>query len=245
MALHKFTGVLFRQWLVVLVGAVCTIAAGLAAMHDPGIYFTRTNLVFLAPTSSNYPNALRTQSTDVIDTAGLVAKRLTGPGEVTKYASPDVTLVGLGVRDGWSLRLPDTGGQWATNFATQMLVLDVVGPTREIVEQRRDYLVQRTAQELDRMQRDAGVAPVNDITVIPAPASAVVHHVTGNRLRALGMTALLGVGLTGAAALVVDRRRSGRAAVPRQGSRSEPGEGEGSDVAALEESLVLQPAQVR
>lgn len=213
MSLWELTAVLLRQWKIVLIGAVVTAAAGLFAIHDDGVYFTRTSIVFLAPSSTLYPNALRTQSEDVIDTAGVVAKRVTGPDRETKYASPEVTLLGLGVRDGWSLRLPDTGGQWATNFATQTLVLDVVGPSRAVVEERQTTLILRVQQELAQFQRDAGVSPVNDITALPAPESTVIYHAQGNRPRALAMTALLGVGATVAVALTVQRRRPRAAGV--------------------------------
>lgn len=199
--------VLVRYWAVVAVGGVLTASVGWVAISDPGVYFTRTELVFLAPTSSLYPNALRTQSEDIIDTAGVVAKRVTGPGRVTKFASPDVTLVGLGVRNGWSLRLPDTGGQWATNFATQMLVLDVVGPTREDVEREQSAIIGRAQNALEQLQRDALVAPVNDIKVMPAPESTVIYHVGGSRLRALAMTALLGICATLTVILAADRHR--------------------------------------
>lgn len=216
MVLWDVIRLLTRYWAVVLVGGLCTAGAGLAAISDPGVYFTRTELVFLAPTSSLYPNAIRTQSEDIIDMAGVVAKRVTGPGKVTKFSSPDVTLLGQGIRDGWSLRLPDTGGQWATNFAVQTLVLDVVAPTREEVQGRQAALISRVRRELDLLQRDADVAPVNDITMMPAPASTTIYHVTGQRFLALGMTTILGVSLTTTVVLAAARRRRRR----RRGRRA-------------------------
>jgi hypothetical protein len=201
---------LLRHWPIVLVGAVCTIGAGVVAISDDGVYFSRTNIVFKAPTSNEYPNAIRTQLEDVIVTAGVVAKRLTGPGRVTKFASPEVTSVGLGVRDGWSIRLRDIGGQWATNFPVQMLTLDVVGPSREVVQQRQHDVIQRVEQELYQLQRDAGVNPAKDITALPAPEFSVVYYVSGNKPRALGMTAVLGVSVTITVVLGVDRRRRRR-----------------------------------
>jgi hypothetical protein len=198
---------LVRRWPIVLIGAVCTIALGYLAISDKGVYFTRTEIIFLAPTSSLYPNALKTQSEDIIDTAGVVAKRINGSGEVTKFASPDVTLVGEGVRDGWSLRLPDTGGQWAANFQDQMLLLDIVAPTEEEVRERQTELIARVQSELNALQREKGVAPVNDITAAPAPASTVIFHVGGSKPRVLGMTALLGVGATIGAIVILETRR--------------------------------------
>jgi hypothetical protein len=210
MTFWELCRVLRRHWPIVLVGAVCTIGAGVVAISDDGVYFTRTNIVFQAPTSTDYPNAMRTQRDDVIVTAGVVAKRVTGPGRVTKFASPEVTIVGLGMRDGWSIRLPDTGGQWAPNFPVQMLTLEVVGPSREIVQERQHDLIQRVQQELYRLQHDAGVNPRSYITAVPAPEFSVVFNVSGNKPRALGMIAVLGVGLTIAVVLAVDRMRRRR-----------------------------------
>lgn len=208
-----------RFWPIVLVGAVLTAGAGYLAVSDDGVYFTRTEIVFLAPTSPLYPNALRTQSEDIIDTAGVVAKRVSGPARVTKFSSPDVTLVGMGVRDGWSLRLPDTGGQWATNFATQRLLLDIVGPTRDAVRRTQEKLLTLVMDELDGLQREEGVVEANRITAIAAPESTVIFAVTGNKPRALGMTAVIGIGLTTAVIVLWElRRRAGVAAgMPRSG----------------------------
>lgn len=208
MTLWELIRALVRNWPIVLVGAMLTAGSGYAAATAPGVYFSRAELVFLAPSSTAYPNALRTQSEDVIITAGLVAKRVTGPQHVIKFASPDVTLVGLGVREGWSLRQPDIGGQWATNFATQRLFLDVVGPSEQAVRQQQRALIHEIGHELDAMQREWGVDPVNDITMIAAPESAVIHQVDGDRVRALTMTALIGGGVTIGA--VVFRERLAR-----------------------------------
>lgn len=205
MTLWEFFAACLRRWPIVLVGVICTGLAAFALLSDKGVYYTRTQLVFLAPSSSSYPNTLTTQSEDIIDTAGVVAKRITGPRPVTKFASPDVTLIGQGIRDGWSLTLPDTGGQWATNFQNQILNLEIVAPARATVLERQTTLVRRVQDELDSLQRERGVAPINDITVQAAPRSTVIYHVGGSKPRALGMTAALGVGITASVVMLVER----------------------------------------
>ncbi len=205
MTLWDFFAACLRRWPIVLVGVVCTGLAAFALLSDKGVYYTRTQIVFLAPSSSYYPNTLATQSEDIIDTAGVVAKRITGPGPVTKFASPDVTLIGRGIRDGWSLTLPDTGGQWGTNFQSQILYLEIVAPDRATVLERQTTLLKRVQDELDALQRERGVEPINDITVQAAPRSTVIYHVGGSKPRALGMTAALGVGITAAAVVLAER----------------------------------------
>ena len=195
-----------RRWPVLLAGALATLGLVYTTTLDDGVYWSRTQVVFLAPTSKIYPNALRTTSEDLIITAGVVAKAVAGPDKVTKYASPEATLIGEGTRDGWSIRLPDTGGQWAPNFAEQVLYVEVVAATAEEVEARQDEIVAQIADELDRLQRDAGVVPVNDITVTVAPESTVVHQVGGSTMRAAGMAGLLGASATFALIAVLETR---------------------------------------
>ena len=154
-------------------------------LSDKGVYYTRTQIVFLAPSSSFYPNTLATQSEDIIDTAGVVAKKVTGPDPETKYASPDVTLIGIGIRDGWSLVVPDTGGQWGTNFQSQILNLDIVAPDRATVLQRQTTMLRRVQDELANFS-ERHVEPINDITMTTAPRSTVIYHVGGSRPRCWG-----------------------------------------------------------
>ncbi len=193
-----------------LVGVLLTAVAGHVAISDDGVHYARTELVFLAPRSANWPNAVQAQSDSIIVTAGAVARTVAGPQELPKFASPDVTLVGMGVRDGWSLRLPDTGGQWASNFATQRLVLEVVGATRDGVAARQQELIQEVDAALHAVQADQGADPAGHITMRPTSESTMIVHVLGSRARAAGMTALLGASVTLAAVMLLERRRRGR-----------------------------------
>ena len=80
----------------------------------------------------------------------------------------------------------------------------------EVVQQRQHDLIHRVQQATYQLQRDVRANPVNDITAIPAPKFSVVYYVSGNKPRALVMTAVLGVGLTIAVVLAVDRQRRRR-----------------------------------
>jgi len=198
---------MIRRWPILVAGAVCTAVLGYFAIGDDGVYYTRTDVVFLAPSSALYPNSLRTTSEDLIITAGVVSKAVTGPGRVTKYAAPDVTLIGIGVRDGWSIRLPDTGGQWASNFASQLLVVEAVAADPAAAKETLQELIDRIADELNSLQRDANVDPVNDITLSVLPEPATIYHVGGSKIRAVVMVGLLGAGATAALVVLLDYRR--------------------------------------
>lgn len=208
MTLWELLRACWRSWPVVVIGALVTASVGYVAISDDGVYYTRTELAFLAPSSLASPNAVRTQSDSIIVTAGAVARAVTGTEDLPKFASPDVTLVGTGITDGWSLRMPDTGGQWASNFATQRLVLEIVGPTREAVAARQQQLTAEVASTVRTMQSGQGAQPADLITAIPTPESTVIFHVSGDRARALGMTAVVGVGVTLACVVLLERRRA-------------------------------------
>lgn len=207
MSFRHLLRALVRRWPILLVGALCTAAVGFVAVRADGVYWSRTNLVFLAPSSKMYPNSLKTRSEDLIITAGLVAKRVNGPAAVEKYSSTDATIIGIpDTGSPFWLRLPDTGGQWSPNFADQFLILEVVGDSPEEVQQIQDDVVARARFELNAMQREQFVDPVNDITFTVAPEPPVIYHVRGNRVRALGMTAALGGGITLATVVALEYR---------------------------------------
>ncbi|WP_431841291.1 hypothetical protein [Calidifontibacter indicus] len=204
MTIWEMTRVLLRRWFVVLVGAAATVAIGMGPLRGQSVVFARSELAFLAPVSSDNPNTLRTTSDDVISTAGIVARRVTGPGRVAKFASPEVTLIGQGVRDGWSLRLPDTGGQWAPNFASQELTLEIVGPSVQEVQRRQTELISRVRNELSALQEQFGVSERNRVSVIEAPTKSSIYTVSGNPHRAQAAIGVLGAAATIMAALFVD-----------------------------------------
>lgn len=210
MSIREFLRAIVRRWPIVLIGAVLTAAAAVAVLREDGTYWTRSELVFMAPSSALFPNSLQTRSEDLIITAGLVGKLVTGPDRTLKYSSTDVSIIGTPHDADYWLRLPDTGGQWATNFGDQLLLLDVVGDSPEAVEELHDDVVAHVRAELEAIQSAQGVAAVNEITMQVSPETIVVHQVEGSRIRALAMTGVIGVAVTGAAVMFLELRASRR-----------------------------------
>lgn len=212
MTLSDLFAIAWRHRAVVVVGLCVTLAAGLLAIQDRTAYWTRTEVVFLVPRNEFHPNAL-SSSESIVITAGAVAKIVLGPGRVTKYASPEATLIGAGVREGWSIGLPDNGGQWATNFDIQVLSIEAVGPSRTFVLDKVRELRGRIAGGLNDLQEGEGVSQRNRITLKASPQTPAVYGVTGSRPRALLMTGVLGAGLTLATVLALEARRVRRRGV--------------------------------
>ncbi|MET0887413.1 MAG: hypothetical protein ABWX92_13285 [Mycetocola sp.] len=207
MTLTDLLATAWRHRVLVCVGIVLTAVAGLLAIQDRSVFWTRAEVVFLPPQNEYYPNALQASSESVIITAGAVAKRVLGPNQAPKYASTDATLVGVGVRNGWSISLPDTGGQWSFSFDSQVLTIEAVGPSREFVLDTVADVRQRVSDTLEALQAAQSVAPESRISLRASPEQPVVYGVGGSRPRALVMTWALGGLLTLCAVLARDKRQ--------------------------------------
>ncbi|MFI2753390.1 hypothetical protein ACGIF2_08145 [Cellulomonas sp. P22] len=178
-----------RRWYVVLVAGAVGLGASYAAMGVTGVYWSHAEVTFLVPTSAINPNVLKTTTSDLIITAGVVAKRVNGNITWNQMADPAATIVGQGVRDGWSVQLPDHGGQWSTVYSRQVLEVQVSGPTAEIVRERQRELLERIDAELAELQQ--GVYDSDKITTAVVPARAAVYYIHGSTVRALAMIWLL------------------------------------------------------
>lgn len=184
-----------RRWYIILASIAVGLAASHAVIGAAGVYWSRAEVTFLAPASDVNPNALTTRSSDLIVTAGVVAKLVNGNITWNKLADPSATLVGEGVYDGWAVRLPDYGGQWSSVYSRAVLDVQVTGPDAETVRERQSALLVQIDQHLDELQE--GVAPTDRITTTVVPAEPTVYYVSGRTTRALAMVWML----CGAAAL--------------------------------------------
>ena len=170
---------------------------------------TDIRLVF---TSKLPTNTLYQTSDSVIATAGLLVSEFNATHDSPRLSSDDVTIVGAGITDGVLVRLPNAGGQWATNFNEPRIDVQVSG--LEEVRSRTKQVVAQLVGLLASRQAAAQVASAELINAIPTPATPVVVPAHGSRSREYAGIGLLGVGLTFGTTLFVDqfllrRRRRG------------------------------------
>src|SRR6266516_3721547 len=97
-----------RWGALTLVGLVMAAAVGVLAeeVRKPGVYWSDVRVRFVAPTTLTKQNSLQVTGQSLIMMAGAVGQMVddtNGP----RPASPDATLVGLGVRSGWWVVLPN------------------------------------------------------------------------------------------------------------------------------------------
>lgn len=203
-----------RRWYVVGAGLAATATLALHVHTQPGTYWAQTDLVFLQPQSARYPNSIEETSNSVIATAGLVAATIEGADARPTTASSGTTLAGEGIKQGYAIRLPDSGGQWAHNFARPILDIQIIDPDRARVTRTQDQLIARVTDVLSQLQAADGVPRHDRITVSPAPGSVQIYHLRGQPLRATAAASAVGLICTVVGTVLLDelllRRRRRR-----------------------------------
>lgn len=197
--------ILRRHWYLVIAGLALTAGAIFASSRNPGVYSTQTDVLFLAPKSAVAPNPIEASSDSLIATAGLVARMATD-GKITPgTAGSGVSLTGQGIHQGYSIELPNSGGQWVASFERPVLVVQVVGPSEAWVRSTLATQIDRINQTLYSMQQRDGIRKQSYIITSSAPRAATIRFTKGDPKRVIGATMLLGIALTGLATIGFDR----------------------------------------
>ncbi|MBI4900036.1 MAG: hypothetical protein HY829_06105 [Actinobacteria bacterium] len=212
-----------RRWPVLLVVILLTLGASFYCLRLPGVYWASARVFFLAPASVPQPNQLAPDSSIAIPFAGLIQTEINGGVPKRVATSPEVRLVDQGIYDGWSVLLPDTGGQWASNFSEPSLIVQATGPNPQVVKARMTELLGRITQLVREHEDGANVPPQLRVSLNMSPATVDVQYSNGHRSRAVALIVLLGVLVSVSACRVADRvvetrRRRGESG--RRGERT-------------------------
>jgi hypothetical protein len=193
-----------RRWVVLVVGALVTAGLVLQVWTIPGVYHQEVNVLFLMPDRPQDTNRLTSVSDSLISFAGVVERVMNADARGSRVVSEEVNLATTGVRAGYSVRLPNAGGQWANNFNRPVLKIQATGPTPEAVRATVADVVSRINGEIDRLQDEAGVTAENRVATRLSPVQPNMSFSKGSRPRAAAMTVLIGIGVTLGAAVLLD-----------------------------------------
>lgn len=193
--------ILLRRWYIVIAGLALTAGAIFAFAERPGVYSTQADVLFLAPKSANNPNPIEVSSESLIATAGLVSHIIGDRRATPPTASSEVTLTGKGVRKGYSIRLPNSGGQWVNSFDRPVLDVQVAGPSEAWVRATLAQQILAIDNALGSLQRNDGIAQENLISTSLTPQVAKVVYSRGDPKRAITAILILGTTLTVLAAV--------------------------------------------
>jgi hypothetical protein len=196
---------------VFLIGFLATAAAGVHFSRTQVAYWSAVQVRFLAPYSTTNPNTLQVTTDSLVTLAGMVGRLVTDGDTNAQVVSDNVTLAGQGVRHGYSVRLPNDGGQWATNFDQPLLNVQAIGSTPQEVTRTVTSVVAHIQQKLSTVQRAQHVDGFNIVTTQVIPQNPPTYLASGDRSRAVLATLLLGIGITWAATrmMILRARRGG------------------------------------
>lgn len=213
MTAAELVRVVVRQWIVVLLGAVLTLAGGYQAISTRGEYVTAAGIYFVSPKTLNGGNAYLVDER-VITVADVVAGAVNSP-------SVRAELRAAGVHEHYTLELFNAGTQFVALYDRPLLNLSVRGEDAEGVQRAVTLIHARVDAELERRQAQVGAPPRSRVTTQLTPANPPLLLGRGSRARAMVAVVLLGIAITLTVAVFVDdgRRRRG----PR---RSPPPEAE-------------------
>jgi hypothetical protein len=205
MTVEDFLRSILRRWPVAFVGILLTLALCVVTLRAPGVYWAWSKVYFLVPATTKQPNQLAPDSSAAIAFAGLIQTEVNKGIPLRRATSPYVTLLDEGIYDGWSVLLPDTGGQWATNFEEASLIVQATGPSAEAVRSRMNDLINQITALVVAREDAAQVSLASRVDLTMSPPVVAVQYSNGHRSRAEAIIVLLGVGLSLAACIVIDR----------------------------------------
>ena len=204
------------RWYVVAAVGALTVWAALALAGSSAIYWSRVEVVFLAPPTADNANNLRVPSENLIDFAALIERSINGNVEATRFSSESATLYGAGVRSGSRIELVNDGGQWTTSFRQPVLRIEAVGGSADGVRAEVSRQVEAIEDAVDTAQREAGVPSRELVTTLQSPTPTSVSEIRISRMRMFAGVGLIGVIVAGVSAIGVDRlmqRRHARSSV--------------------------------
>jgi hypothetical protein len=208
-----------RRWPVVLMGLMLTAVALVPVKATPGVYWVQADVVLLAPRTPSTPNSLGVSSASLIAFAGVLERQYNDGKADPATASSQVTLVDQGILDGVSVQLPNAGGQWNAYYNQPVLQVQAAGPSATAVESSITGVIARLRVMLRQRQADLGVVEANRVSADVSPRTPEILYYAGARNQAALLVIVVGMGLTIAAAVVIDvsstrRRVEQRVPVP-------------------------------
>jgi hypothetical protein len=196
--------ILLRRWPVVIAVLGLMIPVLFQAAEAKGVYWTRVNVVFLPPPGAAGGNPLRSDSQDLVQYAAVIERlaleETSDPPMVTNGAS----LYGTGIRNGYSVYLPNTGTQWQPSFPRAVVAIEVVAEDAASVSRLAEELAAKLDVASTRQQDALGVVRAAHITTELSPAAPDVTYHAARPASAVAALSFLALGLATAAAMLAE-----------------------------------------
>lgn len=204
--LHRLRmSAILRRWYVVLTVLALMFPAVLQAGGSTGVYWSKVDVVFYPPSGAAAGNPLRADSQATIHYAAMVERLVNGERGHSEPGTTNANLYGTGLRNGYSIYIPSSGGQWQNSFDRSAITVEVVAETQHDVGKVLAGIVDRIEQTASERQEAMGVIPQSYITTSLSPSTPEISYQPAEPAYAASALAVLAIGLAVAAASFVDR----------------------------------------
>ena len=200
--------VLARRWYVFVAGLCCTWAAFALLAQSGTVYAAQADYVFVEPGLPGESRSLTgAQPQTLIDFTAIVERKVLAGTKPAKLASPSASLFGTGIREGTSIGMLDSGGQWVPAFSRPVLSVQVAAPSPAEVQDGMDAALAEVRRVSTALQLETGAQPDSFITVERSPEDLIITSFGKTRMgeaKAFAALTAAGLGLSCGAALAVD-----------------------------------------
>ena len=199
-----------HRWYIVVAGLILCAVAYVAMSRASGpVYSAQTDVVFSAPGRGGLTASAAGVMDGLVGLASAVQRDVEGRIPSPTLTTDNATLFGSGVNQGYTITLPNIGGQWQISYNDPKLTVSVVGPDPEWVRATSDRLVANIQRTSLARQVAAGVPGYSRIVTGRVPKQTSVSYVgrTGSTdVRGMIGIVLIGLSVSGTVAVLLDRR---------------------------------------
>lgn len=226
--LRRGRNALARRWYLALGTVLVMLPFLFAANTATGVYYSKTDVLFLSPRAPASGNALQEDPAQILAFASVVTHRFNANAANTVPRSTSSPLYGSGIRSGHLVYIPSSGGQWQLSYSRPVVTIEIVGESMDEVVTQRQQILDRVSSLARDSQQELGIKPAANITTEPAPSVEFVAYVGVRNSTAVLALTLLTIGLAAGIPLSVDRALAGSGR-PGAGPQPQPVAG-GPDV---------------
>lgn len=211
MTVGELLRIVSRRWYVLVAGMILTICCSSSLVAVERTYWVEIQLVFIQPGGASVSKVSDHIVPSLINFAGIVQRRVTETGSPAELPSSGATLYGSGIREGYSITLPNSGTQWAASYTRPILVVQAVGHSPAAARETLDHVITEVDGAAGELQDAQGVPPESHVFIDRSPAVPAVIDVGGTGIgRIKGLAALAGVGLALTASVAIGFDRMAR-----------------------------------
>lgn len=198
--LHPMSLALHKNWFVAIVAIALVLGLAPRITAVQGLYWMKFDVVFLLPPGASDHNALRNSASNIVPYTAMIERQYESRHPVVHLETNGAPLYGSGLDVGLAASLPNSGGQWQTNFNRPAISLEIIGTTSEQVMDQAQQAIQSIRELADESQDEMGVVRRSFITTQVNPEQPSVQYIDVRTRRAymgLGLLAL-GAGIASA-----------------------------------------------